>query len=110
DRCKHIIISGGENISPKEIEGIINLLEDVLESSVVGLPDEKWGERIIAAVAVTPGTSLDAGAIRRFCREHLHDWKCPREIIFMKELPKNSMGKILKKKIKKICKENMSEE
>jgi malonyl-CoA/methylmalonyl-CoA synthetase len=103
DRCKHIIISGGENISPKEIEGVINLLEDVLESSVIGIPDEKWGERVIAAVAVKSGTSLDAGTIQQFCREHLHDWKCPKEVFFFKELPKNAMGKIMKEEIKKIC-------
>jgi len=103
DRCKHIIISGGENISPKEIENVINLMEDVLECSVVGMPDKKWGEIIIAAVAVKFGTNLDAETIRKFCKKHLHDWKCPKEIIFMKELPKNAMGKIVKEEIKKIC-------
>ncbi len=103
DRCKHIIISGGENISPKEIEGIINLLEDVLESSVIGMPDEKWGERVMAAVVVKSDTSLDAGMIQQFCKKHLHDWKCPKEIFFLKELPKNAMGKIMKEEIKKIC-------
>ncbi|WDN89205.1 malonyl-CoA/methylmalonyl-CoA synthetase [Desulfosarcina sp. BuS5] len=102
DRCKHIIISGGENISPKEIEGIINLLEDVLESSVIGMPDEKWGERVMAAVVVKSDTSLDAGTIQQFCRKHFHDWKCPKEIFFLKELPKNAMGKIMKEEIKKI--------
>ena len=103
DRCKHIIISGGENISPKEIEEVISLMDDVLESSVVGIPDKKWGEIVIAAVVVKSGTSLDAGTIQQFCKKHLHDWKSPKEIIFLKELPKNAMGKIVKKEIKKIC-------
>jgi malonyl-CoA/methylmalonyl-CoA synthetase len=101
DRCKDIIISGGENISPKEIEGIINLLDDVLETSVVGLPDEKWGEKIAAAVVLKAGVNLTVGDIQRFCKKYLHNWKCPREVVFMPELPKNSMGKILKEEIKK---------
>ncbi len=101
DRCKHIIISGGENISPKEIENIINLLDDVLECSVVGLPDEKWGERTAAAVVLKAGVNLAVGDIQLFCKKYLHNWKCPREVVFMPELPKNSMGKILKEEIKK---------
>jgi malonyl-CoA/methylmalonyl-CoA synthetase len=101
DRIKHIIISGGENISPKEIEIVINQLEDVLESSVVGIPDEKWGEKVVAAVVTKSGTKLKSHEIQAFCKEHLHDWKCPKEIVFLEELPRNTMGKVLKEEVKK---------
>jgi len=102
DRCKNIIISGGENISPKEIEGIINALPDVLESSVVGIPDEQWGEKVVAAVAAKAGSGLTPGDVKTRCRERLHPWKCPKEIVFVKELPKNTMGKVLSHEVKKI--------
>jgi len=101
DRCKHIIISGGENISPKEIEGVINRLDDVLESSVVGIPDEKWGEKVVAAVVTKADSGTKSGEIQAYCKEHLHNWKCPKEIVFLEELPKNTMGKILKEEVKK---------
>ena len=95
DRIKNIIISGGENISPKEVETVINRIEAVLESAVVGIPDEKWGEKVVAAIKCQPGTALKAAEIRRHCRKHVHDWKTPREIRFVEEIPKNRMGKVL---------------
>ena len=101
DRCKHIIISGGENISPKEIEGVINQLEDVLESAVVGIPDEKWGEKVVAAIVKKAASAITAGEIQGYCREHLHNWKSPKEIVFVEELPKNTMGKVLIEDVKK---------
>ncbi len=102
DRLKHIIISGGENISPKEIEGVINRHEGVRESSVVGVPDEKWGEKVVAALAVKSESRLNAAEIQNLCKAHLHNWKCPKEVILVNELPKNSMGKILKEEVKKL--------
>jgi len=102
DRCKHIIISGGENISPKEIEGVINSLDDVLESSVVGIPDEKWGERVVAAIVKKTASGITAGEIQEYCREHLHNWKSPKEIVFVEALPKNTMGKVLNEEVKKL--------
>jgi malonyl-CoA/methylmalonyl-CoA synthetase len=101
DRIKHIIISGGENISPKELEIVINQFEGVVESSVVGIPDEDWGEKVVAAVVTKSGYRIRSHEIQEFCKEHLHDWKCPKEIVFLKELPKNTMGKVLKEKVKK---------
>jgi malonyl-CoA/methylmalonyl-CoA synthetase len=95
DRIKNIIISGGENVSPKEVERIINSNDDVLESCVVGIPDETWGEIVVAAVAVTPGSQLTPDKIRALCKENLLDWKCPKRVLFVEELPKNRMGKVL---------------
>jgi malonyl-CoA/methylmalonyl-CoA synthetase len=100
DRIKHIIISGGENISPKEIETVINRLDGVMESSVVGIPDEKWGEKVVAAVVAKPGSMLTEQEIQGYCKAHLHNWKCPKQIVFADELPKNRMGKILKEEVK----------
>ncbi len=99
DRIKHIIISGGENISPREVEEVINQLDGIVESSVVGLPDDKWGEKIGAAVVAKPESKIKVQEIKDFCRKHLHDWKSPKEIVFLKELPKNRMGKVLKEKV-----------
>ena len=100
DRIKHIIISGGENISPKEIETVINQLDQVVESSVVGIVDEKWGEKVVAAVVPKTGALVEDTDIQNYCKQHLHGWKCPKEIIFVEALPKNTMGKVLKEEVK----------
>ena len=102
DRIKHIIITGGENVSAKEVESVINLLDGVLESSVVGIPDEKWGEKVVAAVVKKAGVDLPPKELQAFCKKRLHDWKCPKEVIFVEEIPKNTMGKVLKENVKKI--------
>ncbi len=95
DRIKNIIISGGENVSPKEVERVINSNDDVVESCVVGIPDETWGEIVVAAVVVTPESQLSPDKIRALCKENLLDWKCPKRVLFVDELPKNRMGKVL---------------
>jgi len=100
DRIKHIIISGGENISPKEVETVINQVEGVAASSVVGIPDEKWGEKVVAAVVLKPGFKIEPHTIQMFCKKHLHDWKVPKDFVFVQELPKNKMGKVLKEEVK----------
>jgi malonyl-CoA/methylmalonyl-CoA synthetase len=102
DRIKHIIISGGENISPKEVEAVINQVEGVAESSVVGVQDEKWGEKIVAAVVKKPGSDVNIDAIQARCKKHLHDWKCPKAVNLVKKLPRNTMGKVLKEEVKKL--------
>jgi malonyl-CoA/methylmalonyl-CoA synthetase len=102
DRIKHIIITGGENVSAKEVETAINAIHGVAESAVVGLPDPTWGERVAAAVVLEPGIRLEAEAIRAICKTRLHDWKCPKAIAFVKALPRNTMGKVLKEKVKNL--------
>ncbi len=99
DRIKHIIISGGENISPKEVESVLDRHPDILESCVVGIPDEKWGEKVGAAVVLKPECFSTESEIKEYCRSHLLDWKCPKEILFLNELPRNRMGKVLKEKV-----------
>ncbi|MBM4339970.1 MAG: acyl--CoA ligase [Deltaproteobacteria bacterium] len=104
DRLKHIIISGGENISPKEIESVINQHQHVLETCVIGIPDEKWGEKAVAAVILKPGAVSTEKEIRDHCKTHLLDWKCPKEILFLSELPRNKMGKVMKEEVVKAFK------
>jgi len=101
DRIKHIIITGGENVSAKEVEAVINGINGVVESSVVGVPDDKWGERVVAALVLIPGAVLDAQSVRDHCKIHLHDWKCPKQVVFLAELPRNTMGKVLKEEIRR---------
>jgi malonyl-CoA/methylmalonyl-CoA synthetase len=103
DRIKHIIISGGENISPKEVEIVINHLENVVESCVVGIADERWGEKVVAAVVAKADSNINPEAVRTHCKNNLHDWKCPKEVVFVRELPRNTMGKVLKEEVKALC-------
>jgi malonyl-CoA/methylmalonyl-CoA synthetase len=102
DRIKHIIISGGENVSAKEVETIINQIDGIDESVVVGKMDEKWGEKVVAAVTLKPGADVSEAEIKAHCKMNLHDWKCPKEIKFLDEIPRNTMGKMLKEEVKKI--------
>jgi malonyl-CoA/methylmalonyl-CoA synthetase len=100
DRIKHIIITGGENVSAKEVENVINGVGGVAESAVVGIPDDTWGEKVVAAVAAKPGHVLNPEEIQKVCKQQLHNWKCPKQIIFVEELPRNTMGKVLKDAVK----------
>lgn len=100
DRIKHLIITGGENVSAKEVETVINQLEGVKEAAVVGIPDETWGEKVVALVETPPGVELSESKIKSACKEQLHDLKCPKKIMFADHIPKNTMGKVLKEKVK----------
>jgi fatty-acyl-CoA synthase len=95
DRKKDIIISGGENISTIEVEQAVARHPAVLECAVVAIPDEKWGERPKAFVALKPGATATPEEIIAFCREHLAGFKCPAAVEFT-DLPKTSTGKIQK--------------
>lgn len=96
DRWKDVIISGGENISSVEIEGVLLRHPAVLEAAVVGLPHEKWGETPQAFVVLRPGEEVDAAGLRQFCRDHLAHFKVPHGFEFISELPKTATGKIQK--------------
>lgn len=100
DRSKDIIISGGENISSIEVEGVLYKHPAVAEAAVVAAPDEKWGETPVAFVERKPGAEASAGEIIAFCREHLAHFKCPTRVEFV-ELPKTVTGKIQKFELRK---------
>ncbi|MFO7481589.1 AMP-binding protein, partial [Oceanibaculum nanhaiense] len=95
DRSKDIIISGGENISTIEVEGVLYRHPAVLEAAVVARPDEKWGESPCAFVTLRPGQSASEEEIIAFCRQHLAGFKVPRTVLFG-DLPKTSTGKVQK--------------
>ncbi|MFT7646529.1 MAG: long-chain acyl-CoA synthetase [Candidatus Poriferisodalaceae bacterium] len=94
DRLKDLIISGGYNIAPKEIEDVVLSHPAVLDVAVIGLPDEKRGETPKAFVVLKPGKALDSDGLLAHCRENLAAYKLPREIEFVDELPKTSSGKV----------------
>ncbi|MHB1419695.1 MAG: acyl-CoA synthetase [Bacillota bacterium] len=96
DRKKDMIISGGENIYPAEVEEVIFNHPDILEVAVIGVPDEKWGETVKAFVVCKPGKSLTEEELINYCKEHLASYKKPKYVEFMNELPHNASGKVLK--------------
>lgn len=103
DRLKDIVISGGENISTVEVEGVLYRHPAVLEAAVVAMPHAKWGETPCAFVTLKSGVTAAAEEIRAFCREHLAGFKVPAEIIFT-DLPKTSTGKIQKYRLREQAK------
>jgi fatty-acyl-CoA synthase len=96
DRKKDLIISGGENISSVEVEGVLYQHPAVLEAAVVALPDPLWGEVPRACVVLRPGARVDAAELIAFCRERLAHFKAPKQVDFMEALPKTATGKIQK--------------
>ena len=96
DRLKDVIISGGENISSIEVEGVLLRHPAVQEVAVVGLPHEKWGEAPHAFVVLKPGATLTDEELRAFARERLAGFKVPKGTTFLMELPKTATGKIQK--------------
>jgi acyl-CoA synthetase (AMP-forming)/AMP-acid ligase II len=108
DRLKDMIITGGENVYPTEVEQIIYQLPDVIECAVVGLPDEKWGERVHAVVRCAPNSKLTAEALIAHCRQHLGSYKVPRGVTFRDEpLPLTGPGKIRKSELRAALTRNM---
>ena len=96
DRIKDVIISGGENISSVEVEGVLLRHPAVQEAAVVGLADDKWGEAPHAFVILKPGASADSEELRQFTRDRLAHFKAPHTVTFVDELPKTATGKIQK--------------
>ncbi len=101
DRFKDVIISGGENISSIELEGVLLTHPAVMEVAVVGMPHEKWGETPVAHVVLRPGAAITAQALRAYCRERVAGFKVPSAVHFVAELPKTATGKIQKYVLRK---------
>jgi acyl-CoA synthetase (AMP-forming)/AMP-acid ligase II len=97
DRKRDMIISGGVNIYPAEIEDVLHRHPAVQDVAVFGVPDDEWGERVHAAVQVRPGHTLDAAGVVAFARERLGGYKVPREVSFHEELPRDTAGKLVKR-------------
>jgi acyl-CoA synthetase (AMP-forming)/AMP-acid ligase II len=100
DRKKEMIISGGFNVYPREIENVISTLPGVREVAVVGAPSEKWGEQVTAFISVTDGSSVTEAEVIAHCRAHLGGYKVPKEVRFRPDLPKSGAGKISKRELR----------
>ena len=101
DRLKDMIISGGENVYSAEVENAISLLDGVAEVAVIGVPDERWGERVHAVIVRKPGAELTAEGVMEHCREQIAGYKCPRSVDFRTApLPLSGAGKVLKRELR----------
>jgi fatty-acyl-CoA synthase len=100
DRIKDLIVSGGENIASSEVERVIQQLPQVLDCAVIGVPDERWGERPLAVVVLHPGARLDEAQVRAHCRGALAAFKAPDQTVFVASLPRSASGKVLKRELR----------
>lgn len=100
DRKKDLILSAGYNVYPREVEEVLYQHPQVLEASVIGLPDGLRGEKITAYIVLKPGQTATAAEIRSFCRDHLASYKQPRTIVFRDKLPKSLAGKVLRRELR----------
>ena len=101
-RARELIITGGYNVYPKEIENVLEKHEAVHEAAVIGLPDEDYGERVTAVVVPKKDqTETSTEEILSYCKQHLAGYKCPKQVILVDQLPRNTMGKIQKDVLQK---------
>ncbi|MEM7019114.1 MAG: long-chain-fatty-acid--CoA ligase [Pseudomonadota bacterium] len=100
DRKKDMIVSGGENVYPREVEDVLYEHPDVLEAAVIGIPHERWGEQVHAVLVPAAGVSLDSEKVLGYARSQLAGYKVPKSAEVMAELPKNATGKILKTELR----------
>jgi long-chain acyl-CoA synthetase len=100
DRIKDMVVSGGENIYPAEVENVLLSHPAIVDAAVIGVPDEKWGETVKAIVVLAPGETLDEAAVIAHCRHSLAHYKCPTSVDPTDALPRNPSGKILKRELR----------
>jgi long-chain acyl-CoA synthetase len=100
DRKKDLVITGGENVYPREVEEVLYRHPAILECAVIGVPDEKWVERVHAVIVVREGQELSSDDIITFCKTNLAGYKAPKSVEFAETLPKNPQGKILKRELR----------
>jgi acyl-CoA synthetase (AMP-forming)/AMP-acid ligase II len=100
DRVKDMIVSGGENVYPREVEAVLFQHPALADAAVIGVPDERWGEAVKAVVVLRPGRSASAEEIIEFCKGRLAGYKRPRSVDFVDALPRNPSGKVLKRELR----------
>jgi acyl-CoA synthetase (AMP-forming)/AMP-acid ligase II len=100
DRVKDMIVSGGENIYPREVEEALCAMPEIAEVAVIGVPDERWGESVKAFVALRPNAAVTENQVIEFCRTQLAGYKRPRSVDFVEALPRNASGKVLKRELR----------
>jgi len=99
-RKKEIIVRGGSNVSPQEVEEAVYQHPAVAEVAVVGVPDDRWGEIVVSAVVLRHGETVAASDLIAFVRERLSLYKCPERVLFLPALPKGPTGKVLRRAVK----------
>lgn len=104
DRKSDMIIRGGENIYPREIDEILFAHPAVSSAAVIGIPDELYGEEVAAFIVLKEGAELTQEELISYCREHLADYKCPKKVYFVEDIPKGPTGKLLKRELAKMFK------
>jgi long-chain acyl-CoA synthetase len=102
DRSKDVIISGGSNIYPREVEEALLLHGDVAETAVVGRPSAEWGEEVVAFVVRRAGSTVAEAELDKLCLDNIARFKRPRDYRFVEALPKNNYGKVLKTELRKL--------
>jgi acyl-CoA synthetase (AMP-forming)/AMP-acid ligase II len=100
DRAKDVIISGGFNVYSAEVERALMAHPGVQDCAVIGLPDEKWGERVVAVLQPRPGGTLDADEVRTFVKERIGAVKAPKQVEIWPDLPRSKIGKVVKPEIR----------
>lgn len=103
DRLKDMIITGGENVYPREVEEVLYTRPEVLECAVVGLPDDEYGERVTAFIIQREGHQVNPSTLKDFLKARLAGFKVPKEFVVVEELPKSSTGKLLKRELRNGC-------
>lgn len=104
DRKSDMIIRGGENIYPREIDDLLYTHPAIASAAAIGVPDELYGEEVAAFVVLKPDASADEPEIIEFCKKHLADYKCPKRVLFVEDIPKGPTGKLLKRELAKMIK------
>jgi long-chain acyl-CoA synthetase len=102
DRLKDLIITGGENVYPREVEEVLYTRPEIEDCAVIGVPDREWGEKVVAFMIPRKGQRVERSELKGFLKSRLSSFKVPREYILVEELPKSPQGKILRKEVRKI--------
>src|SRR5690606_37322970 len=97
DRLRDMIISGGENIYPLEIENVLSEHADVADCAIIGVPDDRWGETVMAVVVPVAGAQPTSDDLTAYVRKRIAGYKCPRHVVLVETLPRNASGKVLKR-------------
>lgn len=100
DRISELIISGGENVYPAEVEAVLTRIPEIDDAAVFGVPDQRWGESVRAVVVLKPGAVLDTAAAVAYCRSHLAHFKCPRRVVIAPDLPRTALGKVARRELR----------
>jgi long-chain acyl-CoA synthetase len=100
DRSKDLVITGGANVYPREVEDVLLLHVSVSDTAVIGVPDPEWGEKVVAFIVPAPGQEVTSAALDEHCLEHIARYKRPKEYHVVSELPRNGAGKVLKSELK----------